>query len=84
MVSATKRPLTIFWLAVTVAVIALGFAWTAWKATDTNSLAIVVAMPASVVCAAATLIAGRILTVVSRASHPQDSRARGGLRRDPG
>jgi hypothetical protein len=65
---ATRRPLTIFWFAVTVDVIALGFAWSAWKAADTNGFAILVAAPASAVCVAATLVAGRILTVVSRST----------------
>jgi hypothetical protein len=65
-VPASRRPFTIFWTAVLFDVLALGVAWSAWKAT--GPLALVVAIPATFACAAATLVAGRVLVVVSRAA----------------
>lgn|GEM_PF-6069337 len=63
---AERHPFTIFWTAVLIDVFALGAAWSAWKASA--PFALVVAAAATAVCAVATLVAGRILIVVSRAA----------------
>jgi hypothetical protein len=64
-----RNPLTIFWIAVFVAVFALGLAWSAWKASHATPLSLVVAVPATLVFAVATLGATRVLVVVTRARH---------------
>ena len=55
-----------FWTAVILDVFALGVAWSAWKALDTTPRSLVIALPATLACVAATLVAGRILFVISR------------------
>ena len=64
----TRNPFVTFWIAVFVAIFALGVAWSAWKATTTTQLALVVAIPATLVCAVATLGAARVVIVVARAA----------------
>jgi hypothetical protein len=63
-----RNPVTAFWLAVLAAVATLGIAWTAWKTISTEPLAVSVAIPATLLCIAATFIAGRIIIAVARAS----------------
>lgn len=72
---ADRRPFTIFWTAVIVDVFALGVAWSAWKSPEATPVSVVVAVAATLVCAAATVVAGRILVVISRAtSRREDTR----------
>jgi hypothetical protein len=63
-----RRAIFIFWSAAFTEVLALGVAWSAWKATAESSLAPLVAVPATLVGMAAAVVAGRILTVFTRAS----------------
>ena len=65
---ATRRPFVIFWVAVLVDIVALGIAWSTWKASHHFGLALGVAVPATIVCAVATLVAGRVLIIVARES----------------
>jgi hypothetical protein len=64
-----RDPLTNFWIAVSVAVFALGVAWSAWKASHTTPLSLVVAVPATLVFAVAALGATRVLVVLTRSRH---------------
>jgi hypothetical protein len=65
-VAADLGPVTIFWSAVTVDVFTLGVAWSAWKSPDGTPATWAVAATATLVCVAATIVAGRILIVISR------------------
>lgn len=65
---ATRRPFVIFWVAVLVDIVAFGIAWSTWKASHNSRFALGVAIPATIVCAAATLVAGRVLIIVTRGS----------------
>ena len=65
----TRSPLAVFWTAAFVAVFALGIAWSAWKAAHATQLALIVAIPATLVFAVAALGASRVLVVVTRARH---------------
>lgn len=65
----TRSPLAVFWTAAFVAVFALGIAWSAWKAAHATQLALIVAIPATLVFAVAVLGASRVLVVVTRARH---------------
>jgi hypothetical protein len=63
-----RNPFVTFWIAVFVAVLSLGVAWSAWKAIHAVPLALVAAVPATLVCAVATLAAARIVVIVTRAA----------------
>ena len=69
------RTFALFWIAVGIDVLALGIAWPTWKLVSTSPLALLVAIPATLVGVGATAVAGRVLTVVSRASRPGISEA---------
>ena len=71
---AERRPFTIFWTAVIVDVFALGVAWSAWKSPGGTPVPLVIAVTATLVCAAATIVAGRILVVVNRVTSRRDTR----------
>ena len=71
----TPRTFALFWIAVGIDVVALGIAWPTWKLVSTSPLALFVAIPATLVGGGATAVAGRVLTVVSRASRPGISEA---------
>jgi len=59
----SRRPAVIFWCAVVVDVLALGVAWSAWKAPHPQ---VATAIIATTVLIVATTLAGRILVVVAR------------------
>jgi len=63
-----RNPFIVFWVAVFVAVFALGIAWSAWKASPVTALTLVVAIPATVVFAIAALGAMRVLVLVTRSA----------------
>ncbi len=65
----SRDPLVVFWVAALAAVVFLGFAWSTWKAA--SPIAAVVAVPATIAFAVATLVAGRVLIVVTRAARNQ-------------
>ena len=65
------RPYVVFWSAVVIDVIALGFAWSAWKTPSSSPAVVVVALVATPVAAAASIVAGRILVVLSRRRVPR-------------
>lgn len=50
----------------TVNVFALGVAWSEWKTLDGSVLALVGVAVATLVCAVAALVAGRVLVVLTR------------------
>ncbi len=60
------RPYVLFWWAVVVDVVALGVAWSAWKTPHSSPTVVVVALVATAASAAASVVAGRILVVLSR------------------
>ncbi len=62
-----RNPVAVFWTTVFVSVLTLGIAWSAWKTTNTSQLALLIAVPASVMSAVSALVAGRVLTLVTRA-----------------
>jgi nicotinamidase-related amidase len=59
----SRRPVVVFWFAVVVDVVALGFAWSAWKAPHPQGATAIIATTVLIV---ATALAGRILVVVTR------------------
>lgn len=64
------QPIALFWTAVVIDVVALGIAWSTWKLVSTSPIALLAAIPATLVCVGATAVAGRVLIVVARASRP--------------
>ena len=66
--TGSRHPFVIFWSAVFIDVLALGIAWSAWKAFETSIPVLVVAVSASIVCALATVVAARLLIVFTRAA----------------
>ena len=62
-----RSALVVFWTAVLVTVFTLGIAWSAWKTTNTSALALLIAVPASVMSVVSALVAARVLTLVTRA-----------------
>ncbi len=71
------QPIALFWTAAAVDIVALGVAWSTWKLVSTSPIALLAAIPATLVCVAATTIAGRVLTVITRATqNPSAARPR--------
>jgi hypothetical protein len=63
-----RNPFVTLWIAVFVAVLSLGVAWSAWKAIHAVPRSLVAAVPATFVCAVATLAAAHIVVIVTRAT----------------